>query len=64
MRFHLEMDCDNAAFRDDDGGHDGATGAETARLLKEAAQQVDDGYLAGSLVDYNGNKVGDWRFVP
>lgn len=64
MRFHLELDCDNAAFRDADGGLDGAAGAEVARLLQKAAGQVDEGYLAGSLIDINGTKVGEWRFVP
>jgi hypothetical protein len=63
--FKLEIQCDNAAFRDDDLGDCGALarGIEISRILKQAAKHIDnnmgfseeDGVV--SLYDANGNKV-------
>lgn len=48
----------NAAFQEDEGGPE----MEVARILRHAADRVEDGFLdAGSLYDINGNKVGEYR---
>jgi hypothetical protein len=49
----LITNMDNAAFEDD-------RNAEVARLLRETADRVETGALGGTLVDYNGNRVGDY----
>ena len=50
-KFTLEIECDNAAFDDDQSG-------EIARMLEQAAKNVRDGYVSYSLSDANGNRVG------
>lgn len=47
----------NAAFRDDEGN---LQTWEISRILKEIADKIGMGYTCGSIIDYNGNKVGDW----
>ena len=60
MKFILEIECDNDAFADDPS-------AEVARLLRNAAERVEDVPLAhraepiGILRDGNGNHVGFFR---
>jgi hypothetical protein len=49
--FRLRIDTKNAAF-------EGRTLAELARLLREAAQDLERGYRGGTLRDLNGNTVG------
>ena len=39
---------------------DGSTAYECARLLRDAADKLENGYTNGSLVDYNGNRVGQF----
>ena len=56
MTFSLSMNCDNAAFDGNDKG------LEVSRILRETAQQVEDGYEGGKIFDSNGNSVGEWRF--
>lgn len=58
MQFKLEITCDNAAF----GENEQDRGEEVARILREVARQVDEGYLKGILYDYNGNRVGTADF--
>lgn len=53
--FHIR-NYDNAAMVENQTG-------ETARLLKETAEKIEAGYLAGILRDENGNKVGSWAFT-
>lgn len=59
MKFHLLIECDNAAFADDCAG-------EVARVLRDAAARVADGqaddFEPVRLRDVNGNRVGWGRF--
>ncbi len=56
MRFRLTIECDNAAFADDDG--------ELARLVLKVARDLDDrpptSGDSGTVYDTNGNRVGEW----
>lgn len=58
MRFQLHIDTNNQALTDDNGD------AELVRLLRHAADQIDDGEVKARLLDYNGNVVGRWRLEP
>ena len=51
MKFHCEIDMDNAAFEDD---------GELARLLSQMAKQAAEGQTGMRVVDANGNRVGQW----
>ena len=56
MDITITINCDNAAFEDDNGG------PEVARILRELAEACADGCgppnLGGSIRDINGNTVG------
>jgi hypothetical protein len=54
----VEFDTDNAAF----GNGDLAT--EAARLLRDAAERIEQGATTGALRDLNGNKVGYFEVLP
>lgn len=59
--FRLTMLTNNAAFTiesndEDNGTHD--PGPEVARLLREVADKVKNGYTHGPIIDVNGNTVG------
>lgn len=58
MKFTLEIDCGNAAFGEDNSER----GEEVARILRDLARQVSDGYLMVYLSDHNGNTVGTAEF--
>lgn len=77
MRLTITINCDNAAFCEDDRedvpeGHvTGAMRAECARILKRVAQgfENDDDVCPAKdddqfLFDINGNKVGRAEFRP
>ncbi len=51
--FHMEFECDNAAFGE------GAE-LEIGRILRLAAGDVQHGPGIGPIMDINGNKVGYW----
>jgi hypothetical protein len=59
MQFVLSLKMSGAAFDD--------PAAETARLLREAAEQVDAaGAVVGTravLMDVNGNRCGGWEVI-
>lgn len=62
----IGINTENAAFTgdcDDDDltGQDVAARAEAARILRHAAQAIEDGSDGGSLHDINGNKVGSFE---
>ena len=57
MDFTLNIETTNDAFRPDPE-------AEIARLLRETAKRVANGNYAGRLLDYNGNRVGEFRLDP
>lgn len=54
MLFQLEIETDNAAFRDDSG--------ELPRLLRTVADLVNDGHAEGAIIDTNGLRVGTFWF--
>lgn len=63
MRFTLTIDCDNAAFCDEDGDWDKhAAAAQIARILVSTADNVrwSD---RGTCLDANGNTVGKWAWA-
>lgn len=60
MKFRLEIDCDSAAFGDDDGHR----AAELARILAHLVANWCGAMNAGTLRDANGNRVGFARFEP
>ena len=53
MTITITIDTDNAAFEDNEG-------AETARILRQLADQIEarPGCYGYNLHDFNGNKVG------
>jgi len=57
MRFTITFTCDGAAFDD-------APATEIARILREVAKRAergDDAPAPGlSILDLNGNRVGQW----
>ena len=60
MKFHLEIECGNAAF----GDGMSATFSEIARILGELrGDLITRGYSNGGLRDYNGNLVGKYWFT-
>lgn len=59
MKFKLEIDTGNAAF----GATIDERLSEVVRILREAADKLDDGYNAAPLRDANGNTVGEFKFT-
>lgn len=51
MKAKIEIKMDNAAFGDDPN-------AELARILRELAEQAENGLRIRTLFDINGNRVG------
>ena len=65
MKFIFKIDCDNAAFQDVERlDNEGALLTEIGRILREAAEQVEGGYLARQVLDINGNTVGKYALQP
>lgn len=58
MDFQMSINLDNAAFRDDEEHLDPT---DLARLLRQVAKRVEDGWNVGTCLDVNGNKVGRWE---
>lgn len=56
MELTLKIRMDNAAFED-------APHVEAARILREAALKLENGYDGAKLFDYNGNKVGSFSIT-
>jgi hypothetical protein len=56
MEFSLNIDCDNAAF-------DGDPVDEIARIFGVVKSKQRSGRYDGSLLDINGNTVGDYELV-
>lgn len=61
MKFHVEFDCDNAAFGDPDSLE---FGAEVSTVLHEVADRMESGYTFGLCRDSNGNTVGRFWVGP
>lgn len=60
--FELKIDTGNAAFGNDGAGDDYNERHEIVRVLKDAIERLEAGYNDITLIDYNGNKVGEARF--
>ena len=62
--FKLEMKTGNAAFADPYTGEESSWDEchEVARILREIAEDIDNGKRYGSCIDYNGNNVGKYGF--
>lgn len=62
MKITITLDTDNDAFAD------GNAGNEAARILRKAAQKIEDwpghNEFECGLMDINGNKVGKLEAVP
>jgi hypothetical protein len=54
--FQLQISTANAAF------HDGDTGEEVARILRDLAARVEAGRTSGTVFDVNGNRCGKWGY--
>lgn len=57
MRFTLTVEMDNEAFVYQEG-------KETARILRKLADKLEAQLRegdSGRLMDFNGNRVGEWR---
>ena len=62
--FEVKISTGGAAFKsgvDDEEIDKIITVAELKYLLKKIEQRMDNGDTAGSVIDSNGNKVGEWR---
>ena len=62
--FNMSFKTGNAAFHDpyEDGCNAYAKAEEVARILRNIADQIENGMRTeGSCMDYNGNKVGEWK---
>ena len=58
----IRFSTSNAAFHDDNGNEDEYyRNHEVARILSEIADKVENYWDGGSIADYNGNKIGEWR---
>lgn len=58
----LEFKTGNAAFRDEDGNLDRYAVADYLReKANDIADDIENGYEEGFLLDINGRKVGSWQ---
>jgi hypothetical protein len=55
MKFALQLECDNAAFEE-------CLRVEVARILRNAADRIEQLPVSGKLYDINGNSVGRYYF--
>lgn len=53
----INFSTENAAFRDEEGRLETW---EINRILTEISYKIKIGYTSGVIMDYNGNKVGEW----
>lgn len=66
--FSLQIKTDNAAFHEDDRSDEGefpsgATLYECARILRSVAEDLEGDSTSGTILDANGNSVGEWRLT-
>ena len=54
MKLTLTINSENAAFTGSNGP------IEAARLLRQTADRIEQGYNCGRLMDINGNGAGAW----
>ena len=53
--FKMKFKTSNAAFEEP------YKTSEIKRILKEIAEKVEYGHTSGSIMDINGNHVGEWE---
>ena len=59
----IEFNTDNAAFKDENASemtNDLWTREEVIRILQKIIRDIDYDYNHGSIMDINGNKIGEW----
>ena len=59
----IQFSTEGAAFRDEYESstmNDIYTREEVSRILKKIASLVESGISYGSVMDINGNKIGEW----
>jgi hypothetical protein len=56
MKFTVNFDCDNDAFAI-------SPEFEVSRVLRQISKKVEDGFVNGPVMDFNGNRIGDWEFT-
>lgn len=63
MKLVLEMDLNNAAYREyAEYPNEGELETTVvANDLRNVAEKIELGYKSGTIIDYNGNKVGTWQ---
>lgn len=61
--FSCEFKTGGAAFRNPDTGEedDFTECAEIIRILRNIQDELVHGVTSGSIIDLNGNKVGNWK---
>ena len=63
MKFTLEIDAGNAAFDPENSGE----AMEVARIIRELAAKMEReahfDFPHGRVVDSNGNRVGQWKWI-
>lgn len=60
---NIKFSTSGAAFQDeyaDTITNDLYMRSEVVRILKKITKQIDDGEDYGSIMDFNGNKIGEW----
>lgn len=60
--FRMEFETDGAAFKDPVTGEDDALAEamEITRILNEVMRAMRNGAKSGTVVDINGNRIGQW----
>ncbi|MEV4575958.1 hypothetical protein AB0K16_22200 [Nonomuraea jabiensis] len=56
----MEFSTGNAAFDDE---NDGNSSEEITFILQNVIDKVADGRTSGSILDSNGNRIGQWEFT-
>jgi hypothetical protein len=59
----IQFSTNGAAFGseyEDEATNDIYTREEVVRILKKITAQIEDGEEWGSIMDINGNKIGEW----
>ena len=69
MKFQLNINCNNAAFRygradsDADPRHGMVARSQLALILRDAARHVENGDTIRNLMDVNGHTVGSFKLT-
>lgn len=59
----IEFSTSGSAFKDeyaDEATNSIYTEQETIRILQKIEREIEDGCTYGSIMDINGNKIGEW----